>query len=124
MSQPERQANKDFDALMYRDPTFDEQDSALLTKLSLSTANLSPQVETALGQVTLPHNVRVSVSAITMPALFFTFEFYFDDIQKRYRAESGSGDFRTYWRMAKRFAKEKRNRQDPLFEITEVSSES
>lgn len=98
--------------------------TALLTKLGLSTANLSSQVETSLGHVTLPHNVRISVSAITMPALFFTFEFYFQATEERYRAESGSGDFRTYWRMAKRFAKEKRNRQDPLFEITEVSSES
>jgi hypothetical protein len=121
MSRFNPQANKDFDALMYREPSFDEQDTVLLTKLGLSTTNLSPQVKTSLGQLTLPHNVQISVSAIVMPAMFFTFDFYFRDTQKRYRAETGSGDFRTYWRMAKRFAKEKRNRQDPLFEITEVT---
>lgn len=119
MSQLEK-AIKDFDALMTPIRTFDEQDTVLLTKLGLSPANLELWVETPLGQVTLPHNVKISVSATVTPATFFIFDFYFQDIQKRYRAESGSGDFRTYWRMAKRFAKEKRNRKDPLFQITEL----
>jgi len=121
MNQLEK-AIKAFDDLMTPDRTFDEQDTALLTKLGLSSANLQLWVETSLGQVTLRHNVQISVSATITPATFFKFDFYFQDTQKRYRVESGSGDFRTYWRMAKRFAKEKRDRKDPLFEITEVVS--
>jgi hypothetical protein len=116
-----QEALQNSDALMTPDRTFDEQDTALLTKLGLSSANLPHNVQTLLGHVALPHNIHVSVSATIMPATFFTFDFYFQDAQKRYRAETGSGDFRTYWRIAKRFAKEKRNREDPLFEITEVT---
>jgi hypothetical protein len=123
MNHPPAKALKDFDALMTPTRTFDEQDTALLTKLGLSSANLQLWEETSLGQVTLPHNIQVSVRATVTPATFFKFDFYFQDTQKRYRADTGSGDFRTYWRMAKRFAKEKRDRQDPLFEITEGTSE-
>jgi hypothetical protein len=53
--------------------------------------------------------------------LAFTFHFHFVDIERHYKAETGSGDFRTYWRMAKRFAKEKRDRNEPLFQITELT---
>lgn len=117
---PLEKAIKDFDALMTPIRTFDEQDTVLLTKLGLSSANLPLWVATSLGQVTLKHNVQISVSATITPATFFKFDFYFPDTQKRYRAESGSGDFRTYWKMAKRFAKEKRDRKDPFFQITEL----
>ena len=116
-----QQALEDFDALMTPDRTFDEQDTALLNKLGLSSANLPLNIQTPLGRVTLPHNVHIAVSATIMPATFFTFDLYFQDTQKRYTPESGSGNFRTYWRMAKRFAKEKRDRQNPLFTITELS---
>jgi hypothetical protein len=105
---------------MTRIPTFDEHDVALLSRLGLSSPNLELWVDTSLGQVTLRHNVQVSVSAISTPSIFFTFHFYFPDMNKRHKAETGSGDFRAFWKTAKRFAKEKRNRQDPLFEITEV----
>src|SRR4051812_46634864 len=117
MSQLEA-ALKQFDALMTPIRTFDEQDTVLLSKLGLSSTNLELWVETSLGQVTLPHNVQITVSAVVTPATFFTFNFYFPLTQRRYKAASGSGDFRTYWRMAKRFAKEQRNREDPMFEIT------
>lgn len=101
-------------------PTFSEQDVTLLAQLGLKSQNLDLSVETSLGKVTLRHNVHVTVSAVSIPALFFTFNFHFADINKRYKAQTGSGDFRTYWKMAKRFAKEKRDRKEPLFEITEV----
>ncbi len=110
-----------FDALTTAIPTFDKHDTVLLTRLGLNSTNLPFQVESQLGQVSLAHNVKVSVCAITMPATFFTFDFYFQDTRKHYRAQTGSGHFRTYWRMAKRFAKEKRDRQDPLFTITTLS---
>ena len=121
MSQTLTNVLNDFDALMTPTRTFDEQDTALLTKLGLSSANLQLWEETSLGQVTLPHNIQISVRATVTPATFYTFDFCFQDTKQRYRAESGSGNFRTYWRMAKRFAKEKRDRRDPLFTITELS---
>jgi len=111
----------DFDGLLTAAPPFDKQDVTLLTRLGLKSPDLDLSVVTSLGQVTLRHNVVVSVSAVRTPAMFFTFHFHFVDLEKHYKAETGSGDFRTYWRMAKRFAKEKRNRNEPLFQITEVT---
>lgn len=121
MSQLET-AIQPIDVLMTDVPAFDEQDTALLARLGLKSPDLKLWIETALGQVTLRHNVQISISVISTPATFFKFDIRFADINKRYKAETGSGDFRTYWRIAKRFAKEKRNRQDPLFVITEVAA--
>ena len=111
----------DFDGLLTTTPLFDKHDVTLLTRLGLKSPDLDPSVLTSLGQVTLRHNVVVSVSAVRTPAIFFTFHFHFVDIERHYKAETGSGDFRTYWRMAKRFAKEKRDRNQPLFQITELT---
>jgi hypothetical protein len=121
MSELLEEAATDFDTLSTRIPIFDGEDLRLLSQLGLKAPDLKPRVETSLGEVVLRHNVSIWVSAISMPALFFKFHFYFADSDKRHRAETGSGDFRTYWRMAKRFAKEKRDRKDPLFVITELS---
>lgn len=122
MSQLEQVA-PDFDTLIARSiPAFDEQDTVLLSKLGLQSPDLELWKETSLGHVTLRHNVQISITAVSTPAIFFTFHFRFADLNKRYKAETSSGDFRTFWRMAKKFAKEKRNREDPLFVITELAA--
>jgi hypothetical protein len=99
---------------------FDKRDTKLLTKLNLAAKNLELWNETFLGKVELPNQVQISVWATPTPALFFRFAFFFPESEKRYHAETGSGDFCRYWRTAKRFAKEKRDRKDPLFELREI----
>lgn len=99
---------------------FDKRDTKLLTTLNLAAKNLELWNETFLGKVELPNKVEISVWATPTPALFFRFAIFFPESRKRYHAQTGSGDFRSFWKTAKRFAKEKRDRQDPMFELKEI----
>ena len=51
----------DFDGLLTATPPFDKHDVTLLTRLGLKSPDLDLSVVTSLGQVTLRHNVVVSV---------------------------------------------------------------
>lgn len=108
------------DAIEISIPTFDQQDVALLTTLGLASTNLLRGKETPLGQVTLPNDEAIiSIWATSWPALFFRFDFQFPD-SRQFRAETGAGDFRSFWETAKLFAQGKLQGSHCTFQVTEL----
>jgi len=114
--------NNTLDAIETSIPAFDQEDVSLLTELGLASTNLLRGKETALGQVTLPNETIISVWATSWPALFFRFDFQFPD-STQYRAETGSGSFRSFWETATLFAENKLQTSNDMFQVTELAHE-